>query len=606
MKKLILLFCLITLNVHSQVDTSLLNEEFLEGLPPSVRDEIDSKNQVGEEREMEELFRTETSQEKDKFILKRLREQLDALETRFSDDVEAQSAELERFGSSFFKSIQSSFMPINLPNLSGEYILDVGDTLSLILAGDNKSGVLNDLEIKRDGTLLIPRYGKVSVVGLTLSQAENAISEYFKSKAPGVDPSVQLGKLRDVQVLILGNIVSPGIYTLSAGSNILSALNVAGGITEKGSYRRIEHRRNGQLLNVVDLYNILIKGDFDYSIQFRSGDVILVTSSYKNIPVSGAVAREAIYEILPNEKLIDAIDFAGGFTEDYLGYGSLLIKRSDLRGSKYINLKENAYEETILEPRDSILVPSFKNEIDSAKVVHISGRVKNPGTYFITEGETLSNVIKRAGGYKEDAYIFGAALFREDALDKQMEFAQLNYSDTVNFIISNIGRPGASVNASSLDLLAEELRSQTRNGRIITEFDAEKLKDSANDIRLMHNDKIVVPPVQKVVYAFGDFRNPSNAKYDPSLTVSDYIKLSGGLKESSYKEIVVIDPDGSSNIYSSSTFNLFGNEITLYPGSIIYAPRDIGKLTGVQYASTVAPILSSLAISLASLNSISD
>ena len=321
MKKLILLFCLITLNVHSQVDTSLLNEEFLEGLPPSVRDEIDSKNQVGEEREMEELFRTETSQEKNKFILKRLREQLDALETRFSDDVEAQSAELERFGSSFFKSIQSSFMPINLPNLSGEYILDVGDTLSLILAGDNKSGAINDLEIKRDGTLLIPRYGKVSVVGLTLSQAENAISEYFKSKAPGVDPSVQLGKLRDVQVLILGNIVSPGIYTLSAGSNILSALNVAGGITEKGSYRRIEHRRNGQLLNVVDLYNILIKGDFDYSIQFRSGDVILVTSSYKNIPVSGAVAREAIYEILPNEKLIDAIDFAGGFTGDYLGYG---------------------------------------------------------------------------------------------------------------------------------------------------------------------------------------------------------------------------------------------------------------------------------------------
>ena len=70
MKKLILLFCLITLNVHSQVDTSLLNEEFLEGLPPSVRDEIDSKNQVGEEREMEELFRTETSQEKNKFILK--------------------------------------------------------------------------------------------------------------------------------------------------------------------------------------------------------------------------------------------------------------------------------------------------------------------------------------------------------------------------------------------------------------------------------------------------------------------------------------------------------------------------------------------------------
>ena len=111
--------------------------------------------------------------------------------------------------------------------------------------------------------------------------------------------------------------------------------------------------------------------------------------------------------------------------------------------------------------------------------------------------------------------------------------------------------------------------------------------------------------IQKVVYAFGDFRSPANIKYDPRLRVSDYIKLSGGLKESSFKEIVIIDPDGKSNIYNASSFSLFEKEIEIFPGSIIYAPRDIGKLTGVQYASSVAPILSSLAISL-HRNSISD
>lgn len=605
MKKSLLIIFFLSFNALAQVNSSLLSEEFLEGLPPSVRDEIDIKNQVNEEKEIEDLFRSETSLEKNKIILNKLRDQLDALEKRFSDDRSDKKDVLERFGSSFFKSIQSSFMPINIPNLSGEYILDVGDQINLIFSGDSKSLVEN-LEIQRDGSLLIPKYGKINLVGLTLNQAEKAINDYFKTKAPSVQPSIQLSRLRDVQILILGNIVSPGIYTLSAGSNILSALNVAGGINEKGSYRRVEHKRNGELLNVVDLYSILIDGNFDYSTQFRSGDVIIVKSSYKNIPVSGAVAREGIFEILPSETLIDAINFAGGFTEDYLGYGSLLIKRSDLRGSKYINLKDSEYNSTILEPRDSVLVPSFKNEIDSARIVHIQGRVKNPGSYFITEGETLSNVIKRAGGYTSDAYIYGAALFREDALNKQMQYAQLNYSDTVNFIISNIGRPGASVNSSSLDLLAEELRSQTPNGRIITDFDYDKISNGENDIRLMNNDRIVIPSIQKVVYAFGDFRNPSNVKYDPKLSVSDYIKLSGGLKESSYKEIVVIDPDGRANIYNSSSFNLFDKDIDLYPGSIIYAPRDIGKLTGVQYASTVAPILSSLAISLASLNSISD
>ena len=605
MKKILLLTGIVSLNLYSQVNTSLLSEEFLEGLPPSVREEIDIKNQVNDEKEIEDLFRSETSLEKNKIILNKLRDQLVALEKRFSDSDTKNIQALERFGSSFFKTIQSSFMPINIPNLSGEYILDVGDQLNIILSGDSRS-VVESLEIQRDGSILIPKYGKVSLVGLSLNQAEKAVSEYFLTKAPSVEPAIQLSRLRDVQILILGNIVSPGIYTMSAGSNVLSALNVAGGINEKGSYRRIEHKRNGQIINVVDLYDLLIKGNFDYSNQFRSGDVLLVQSSYKNIPISGAVANEGIFELIPGEKLMDAINFAGGLTEDYLGYGSLLIKRSDLRGSRYINILDSDYEDTILEPRDSVLVPSFKNEIDSAKVVHISGRVKNPGSYFITDGETLSNVIKRAGGYENDAYLYGAALFREDALNKQKQYAQLNYSDTVNFIISNIGRPGASVNSSSLDLLAEELRSQSPNGRIITNFDLDKMTNGQNDIRLMDDDRIFVPAIQKVVYAFGDFRSPANIKYDPRLRVSDYIKLSGGLKESSFKEIVIIDPDGKSNIYNASSFSLFEKEIEIFPGSIIYAPRDIGKLTGVQYASSVAPILSSLAISLASLNSISD
>ena len=249
-----------------------------------------------------------------------------ALEKRFSDSDTKNIQALERFGSSFFKTIQSSFMPINIPNLSGEYILDVGDQLNIILSGDSRS-VVESLEIQRDGSILIPKYGKVSLVGLSLNQAEKAVSEYFLTKAPSVEPAIQLSRLRDVQILILGNIVSPGIYTMSAGSNVLSALNVAGGINEKVLTEELNIKRNGQIINVVDLYDLLIKGNFDYSNQFRSGDVLLIQSSYKNIPISGAVANEGIFELIPGEKLMDAINFAGGLTEDYLGYGSFAYKK---------------------------------------------------------------------------------------------------------------------------------------------------------------------------------------------------------------------------------------------------------------------------------------
>jgi protein involved in polysaccharide export with SLBB domain len=105
---------------------------------------------------------------------------------------------------------------------------------------------------------------------------------------------------------------------------------------------------------------------------------------------------------------------------------------------------------------------------------------------------------------------------------------------------------------------------------------------------------------------FGDFRNPSNITYNPKMSLSEYIQSAGGPKESAYRQIVIIDPDGKTNIYNTSFFAMLDSEVTIYPGSIIYAPRDIGKLSGVLYASTVAPILSSLAISLASLNSINN
>jgi protein involved in polysaccharide export with SLBB domain len=104
---------------------------------------------------------------------------------------------------------------------------------------------------------------------------------------------------------------------------------------------------------------------------------------------------------------------------------------------------------------------------------------------------------------------------------------------------------------------------------------------------------------------FGDFKNPANITYNSELGVEDYLGFAGGLKKSAYNELVVIDPDGTSHVYKPGILP-FKKDIDLYPGSIIYAPRDIGKLSGITYAAAVSPILSSLALSLASLNSISN
>ena len=607
---LLLLFVFAVFPAYTQVDPGLLSDEFMESLPASVRGEIDVKNKLQDEEDIEKLFQSDTSLEKTKILLRKIRGQLGALEDRF-DEMSGEPKEenkLERFGEKFFQSVQSSFMPINIPNLNNEYILDVGDGINLTFSG-TFSGSVNSLDIGRDGSVLIPGYGVVELGGLTISQAEEKLENYFQVVAPNITPYMQVIRQKDIQILIMGMVEAPGIYTISSGSNIVGALNIAGGISPNGSYRSIEHKRKGEPVNKYDLYDLFVYGNFDYTSQLRSGDVLFVSPKGISIPVSGAITNPAIYEIKGSETLTELLNYAGGFTEDYFGYDSVSIKSNSITGTRTFSLKKDDFNRYKLQPRDAVLVPSFSHDLLSSKTKKISvfGSVRNPGEFSFEEGEKLSDIIEKAGGYKNNAYIYGAALFRKEAMEKEQIYAQLNYSDTVNFIISNIGRPGASVGGSALDLLSEELRAKRFEGRVIANFDIDMLKSNpALDLELADGDVIVIPPMQKIVYMFGDFRNPSNATYNPKYSLKDYLKLAGGTKESAYKEIIVIDPDGKTNIFNTSIFASLDVGPEIYPGSIIYAPRDIGKLSGVQYASTVAPILSSLAISLASLNSIND
>lgn len=591
--------------LYAQSGPSLLDSPFLEGLPTSVRDQVETQNEVQAEEELEKLFRSETSVEKNKVILERLKKEIKSLDQKFSElEGQNKSETLSRFGEFFFDSAQSSFMPVNVPNLSADYIIDVGDKFDLLFTGKIEEN--EEVMVQRDGSLAIPGIGKVQVAGKTLEVASETIKQYVKTASFGVETFVSLSDVRDVQVLMLGNIDSPGIYTLSGGSSVLAALNVAGGISESGSYRKIDHKRNGEIVETIDLYDVMIFGNFKLNNTLRSGDTIFVHPSSYLIPVTGGVNVPAIYEAKQGESIQDLVNYASGFSQYYSGFKHVYVNRVDLTGTKLMLIQQENLSDFFLEARDSVQVPSYKNTLEPVTKVSIVGEVFLPGEYVMSKNATLSDAIILAGGYKEDAYIYGSALFRKDALAKEQLFAQLNYSDTVNYIISNIGKADSgSIDSSVIDLLAEELRSRDFQGRVIANFNLDDIKQNpALDMRLIDGDVITIPKIQKVIYLFGDFRNPSNFLYDPQKSVKDYIEIAGGLKESAYNEILVIDPDGNTHTYQESRLALLSNSVELYPGSIIYAQRNIGKLSGVSYAATVSPILSSLAISLASLNSI--
>ena len=604
-KGIALLMVLLTpTDIFGQAD---LSEEFLSSLPEGVAEQIRAQNEKPEnEVELDALFRADTTVESNKKILESLKDQLQDLEARMSsEDANKKQYNLERFGENFFNSIQSSFMPINIPNIDSEYILDVGDQLRILLTGSLEGEF--DIFIERAGNIFIPQVGSIQISGKSYRDAERAITDFIAKKQIGADVSVSLTKLRDVQIVMLGDVKNPGIYTVSGGSNPLTVLNAAGGILENGSYRMIEHRRAGEVIQNIDLYKLFAFGNFDFTTQMRSGDVIFVRSKIFDVPITGGTNRPAIYELMPGETLLDLINFSGGFSESFYGFEEINVERRGLDFSESLSIGVSELSEFKLGQRDSVLVPYFEDESEEVLSVSISGMVNKPGKYNFVQGETLSDVIRKAGGYKSGAYIFGGLFNRKDALDKQRLYAEIVYSDTINFLVSNLAKPNINVDSSAASLLIDELKSQNLSGRLIAEFDLDILEsDPSKDLILQDGDSITIPPLQKVVYLFGDFNRPTILQFNSSYTLQDYIKLAGGTKDSATNDILLISPNGETSEIRNN-FKIFGaNKADIYPGSIIYVPRNIGQISGITYAATVAPVLSSLAISLASLNSISD
>ena len=166
----------------------------------------------------------------------RLESDLLELERRLdSEDSFDLGEDLTLYGSDFFNTFQTSFMPINEPNPDSGYMLDVGDVIEIQLVGPN--AYIEELLINSDGSVSLSDIGKVVIAGLSLNDASQLIKSKVNTAFIGNEAFISLTEIRDVNILVTGNAVNPGIYTLTGNSNILHALSAAGGISEFGSLR---------------------------------------------------------------------------------------------------------------------------------------------------------------------------------------------------------------------------------------------------------------------------------------------------------------------------------------------------------------------------------
>ncbi len=590
MKKILLFTIFLATSFISSQELNSINpmdKDFLESLPESVQADVLS--------EME-------NRDNDKKNLKRRPStEISKLETikNWENFKKQQSLanNSERYGLTLFNSMQSSFMPLNEPNFGNDYVLDYGDYINIEIFGTETSSY--SVEVKRDGTIALEKIGPVTVSGLNFEQVTDLIKRKYEEAFIGAEAFITLSEIRDINILVTGNVSFPGIYTLSGNSNILQALNVVGGINENGTLREITLQRANEKDLTIDLYQALLFGDINNVPFLKSGDSINIGPAINLVRAGYGFNRNAIFELKQDETIEDLLKFAGGLKNEAEN-GSFTLVRFENNDFVSYKIKSKEFASFKASNLDSVYA-----EKEAIGTISITGNVKHPGKYSISSSDRVLDIIERSGGYTDAAYPFAGTLLRESAKDLEAIFAEKSYQNLIKFIASTSN--SISGNGEGLGYILSELKDYEPSGRVIVELDKIKLQQNIQDnIYLNDGDEIHIPTYTSNVYIFGEVGNPGSVIFQDNISMQDYIERSGGLTRYSSKDsIFIVSPNGETKkVHVNGIRKYLSQETDVYPGSVIYVPRHVGKIEGINYYATIAPIFSSLALSVASLNSI--
>ena len=592
----------------ASVNSQELDSSFLNSLPEDIQKDLIDKNAKqglkSEENYKPFIYSSKLNQAEELVKLKeRLELDLIELDRRLnSEDNLIIDDGLKLFGSDFFSTFQTSFMPINEPNPDSNYFLDIGDVLTIQMVG--QMDAFDNFTIDGDGSIFLDDIGKVIIAGMSLAEASSLIKTKINSAYIGTDAFISLSEIRDVNVLVSGNAKNPGIYTLAGNSNILHAVSVAGGVNDYGSYREIKLIRNNKIIESLDVYDLLISGQYNLKKRLRSGDVIFVEARKSIVSIDGAVYRPAKYEVLDSQNLDSLIKFANGIkrTADLQNVSLERILDGTLQTIPIVNKSQFKTITAV----DGDLIYIREHPYREAK---ISGAVMKPGTYIMSENESIDDLISKAGGYTKNAYLYGAIYLNDEAKKINKQANDILYQEFLDNIIAlsqqNVGQ---NFDISPIIQLTKEIKDNDVNGRVIIDLEDQ---DSLNLYSVNEGDHLYIPETNNVVYVYGETSSEGAVMYSENKNLEFFVEKSGGFKRFADKEsIYILHPNGESQLYSAKR-NIFEStpksKITIMPGSIIFVPKELDestprRLTTQAYVS----ILGNLGIALASLSSINN
>lgn len=422
---------------------------------------------------------------------------------------------LKPFGYDLFEGVPSTFAPVSDIQVPTDYVVGPGDTFDIQLYGNQP--YTYTLTVERDGRINFPKLGPISVSGMTFDEAREAIEQKVTQQLIGTRVSVTMGDLRSIRVFVLGEANKPGSYTVSGLSTMTNALFVSGGVKKIGSLRNIELKRNGRLVTVLDLYDLLLHGDTSGDRQLMPGDVIFIPPIGDIVSVDGAVRRPAIYEIRNEKTVGQAIDLAGGLLPD-ADQKQVHLERilpSRLRETQDVNLMVDSGRGMPLANGDKLRVSAIRPTLENS--VTLSGYVFRPGSFEYRAGLRLSDVLSSFDELRPNADLHYIMIRREVPPDERVE------------VLSADLQRALSGRGSSADPAL-----QPRDQIVVFDLSANRDRLLAPLIQTLELQATPDRPEQ-IVSVDGRVKSPGRYPLEPGMHVSDLIRAGGSLEDAAYR-----------------------------------------------------------------------
>lgn len=408
------------------------------------------------------------------------------------------------FGKDVFSRSATLFDPVTSGPVDPAYRLGIGDAIQIIVSGQVELAYL--LELRRDGTIIIPQVGQVSLAGLTLDAARTALRERMGRSYSGLLTNearldLSIARIRSNAVFVIGEVESPGSYQVNALATVFHGIARAGGPTARGSFRDIEVRRANRVIQRLDLYDYLLKGDAAGDIRLEQGDVIYIPLNTRVVAITGHVRRPRVFELRSGEGFGDALQFAGGLlptaSVDRVQIDRILPpeRRSPGVDRVKIDVKLGGSLDSLarIPLLDGDIVEVFAIGNLRRNTVTISGQVFQGGEYELRPGMTLGRLIAEAQG--------------------MMPWA---LSDRIK-IVRALPLTGRSI------VFSQDVNTPAGRDFLLEEFDAVDVLDS----------RVAYPG--GTITVEGAVNTPQTRPFAERESLRDAIERSGGLREEAQK-----------------------------------------------------------------------